>query len=204
MSPAAPHTRDRNDGQAPASRHGAEAVFETGRLVAVPFSEEHLTARYVGWLSDPETTAYSEQRHRAHDLASCRAYFESFAGRRGDFLALMRREDGAHVGNISLAVDGPNAVANVSIMIGEPGARGTGLGREALAGVVAHLFEDRGLRKVQVGTMDANEAMKATALSVGMVPDGRRARHFVYEGREVDLVHFAAFADSWPGPGRGA
>jgi len=174
-----------------------DCVFQTPRLVAVAFGEEHLTPRYVDWLNDPATMAHSEQRHRQHELASCRAYFESFAGRRGDFLALTLRDGGEHIGNISLAVDGPNGVANISIMIGEPAARGQGLGREALIGVLEHLFRARGVRKAQVGTMDANAAMKAAAIGAGMIGDGRRARHFLLEDREVDLVHFAAFADDW-------
>jgi len=55
-------------------------VLQTARLRMVPFSEAHLTTRYVGWLNDPEVVRYSEQRHQTHTIESCRSYLLSFSG----------------------------------------------------------------------------------------------------------------------------
>ncbi len=169
----------------------------TPRLRIVPFGEEHCGEHYLAWLNDPDLMAFSEQRHRRHTLESCRAYRMSFKGNQDSFWAIVARKDGAHIGNISVALDTHNSLANISILVGNATARGKGFGKEAWEGVCDHLFRSRGVRKIQAGTMAVNAPMVALARSVGMVEDGRRIRHYVWRGREVDLVFFALYRDDW-------
>ena len=53
-------------------------ILQTTRLKLIPFSEQHLTTRYVGWLNDPEVVRYSELRHHTHTTQSCREYLRAF------------------------------------------------------------------------------------------------------------------------------
>lgn len=169
--------------------------IETPRLRIIPFNEKLLTERYVGWLNDPEVVRYSEQRHRRHDLASCAAYFRSFENSPHFFCAILHK--GApeeHIGNISIAVDSANRVADISIMIGEKQYWGQSLGAEAWKCVMEALFVHQNIRKITAGTMAINHGMLAVMNRCGMKEEGRRKRQFLCEGQEVDMVMAAAFA----------
>lgn len=174
-------------------------IIETERLRIVPFGERHLTARYVGWLADPEVVRFSEQRYRTHTMESCRSYFESFAGSSNFFWALEAKDLSlGHVGNMNAYVEPQHAVADVGILLGERSVWGRGYGCEAWIAVLDHLFTTHAMRKITAGTLSTNAAMLAIMKRAGMADDGRRVRQYVYDGQEADLVYAAAFADSWP------
>lgn len=176
--------------------------IRTARLALLPMDQSWASPAWVGWLDDPEVVAYSRQRHRKHSLESCAAYVRSFEGTPGRLWGITLLADGRHVGNIAAHIDEDNGVANVALMIGERDCRGMGLASEALAAVADWLLAVGGLRKVEVGTMEANRAMVRVARKAGMVEDGRRKGHFLLGGRPVDLVYFALFRE--PGAGSGA
>ena len=161
-----------------------------------PFSEQYLTPRYVAWLNDKETVRYSEQRHRAHTLESCRAYAASFAASPSFFWAIVTHDPAlGHIGNLTATVDAANRVADLAIVIGERRARGLGLGLEAWRRACRFLLTEAGLRKVTAGTMATNEPMLRVMAASGMFEEGRRRRQFLHEGRAVDLVFTALFAE---------
>lgn len=160
----------------------------------VPFSEEFLTERYVGWLNDPETVAFSEQRHRKHTLASCRAYMQSFDGTPHYFRAVVRKEAGLHIGNINAYVDVFNRTADVGILIGERTVWGQGFGLESWEAFCDQLLAS-GLRKITAGTMACNTGMIRVFKKYGMQPEGIRIKQFLCGGKEVDLVQYAKFRE---------
>ena len=168
-------------------------ILDCGGCTVVPFERRHLTSRYVGWLNDPEVVRYSEQRHRLHSLESCASYFQSFAGSPDHFLAVESEVFG-HIGNIGISIDPPNAIADVSILIGEKAVWGKGIASKAWCGVVGELLRSHPVRKVTAGTMSVNEPMLRLMARSGMTVEAVRPRHFIWEGGEVDLVLAAVFA----------
>jgi RimJ/RimL family protein N-acetyltransferase len=173
----------------------ATPVVETKRLSLRPFGDKHLTPRYVGWLNDPETMRWSEHRHKRQTLETCRSYRESMTEGGHLFWAIERHNEApAHVGNIAAYLDRPNRLADVTILLGEPSARGVGFGEEAFGAVCRWLLQDAGFRKVTAGTLATNLPMRAIMRRIGMVEDGVRRRHYLVAGEEVDLVHGALFA----------
>jgi RimJ/RimL family protein N-acetyltransferase len=172
--------------------------IETPRLIIAPFADRHLTARYVAWLSDPEITRFSEQRHGQHTLESCRAYWQSFQGTPNYFWAVMRRDlpDG-HIGNLNAYVTPAHGLADVGVLIGERSAHGQGYATEAWLGVCDYLLRVLGLRKITAGTIEPNTAMLGVMRKTGMVEDGRRARQYLWDGQAVDVIHAALFRDAW-------
>ena len=169
-------------------------VIMTPRLRIVPFSEEYLTTRYVGWLNDPEVVRYSEQRHRKHTLESCRQYWQSFSGSPNYFWAITAQSEGVrHIGNINAYVDEANSVADVGILVGERAVWGKGYGLEAWKAVCDYLLNEAGVRKVTAGTLATNKGMLSVMERSGMRPDGCRVRQTLMEGVEVDIVYTAIF-----------
>jgi RimJ/RimL family protein N-acetyltransferase len=161
----------------------------------MPFEERHLTARYVAWLNEPEVVRYSEQRHHRHTLESCKVYFESFRGAADHFLAIEADDVHlGHIGNIGVSVDLPNRVADVSILVGEKRAWGTGLATVAWYGVLTELFQAQQIRKVTAGTMAVNESMLRLMSRSGMHIECVKSRQFILDGQEIDLVMASAFA----------
>lgn len=177
----------------------SELEFPGGRVI--PFEPRHLTSRYVSWLNDPEVVRYSEQRHRVHTAESCRAYFESFADSPDQFLAIEASAAAAivHVGNMGIAVDVPNRVADISIIIGDKTVWGTGIASKAWTAVVEYLLSEGGIRKVTAGTMSVNEPMLRLMQRSGMAIEAVRPRQFLWEGEAVDLVHAARFSTNIEG-----
>ncbi|MBU0593640.1 MAG: GNAT family N-acetyltransferase [Gammaproteobacteria bacterium] len=171
--------------------------LETPRLCIIPFNEQLLTERYVDWLNDPEVVRYSEQRHRHHDLAGCTAYFRSFENSPHYFCAILHKgTPEEHIGNISIAMDCANRVADISIMIGEKQYWGQSLGAEAWKCVMEELFVHQNIRKITAGTMAINHGMLAVMKRCGMEEEGRRKRQFLCDEQEVDMVMAAAFVHS--------
>lgn len=173
----------------------AAEIIETTRLRLVPFEDRHLTARYVGWLNDPEVVRYSEQRHRRHDLDGCRHWVEAMRTGSHPLWAIEANESRlGHVGNIAAYIDIANKVADVTILIGERASWGKGIGAEAWAAVCDWLVACALMRKVTGGTMAANRGMVRIMERAGMRPDGVRAGQFLLNGQAVDLVHYARFS----------
>jgi RimJ/RimL family protein N-acetyltransferase len=168
--------------------------LKTSRLRLIPFAEEYLTPRYVGWLNDPEVVRYSEQRHKVHTLESCRSYWQSFSGTPHYFWAVVAVDETlGHIGNINAYVDPENQLADVGILIGEKKVWRRGYGLEAWRAVCEYLLSKAKMRKVTAGTLAVNTGMLKIMRQTGMVDDGRRYRHHIFESREVDIIHSAFF-----------
>lgn len=174
-------------------------ILETPRLRIEPFSEKHLSPRYVAWLNDPQVVRFSEQRHRHHTIDSSRAYWRSFETSPHMFSAIVTTEnESSHIGNVTVEVDPPNRVADIAIMIGERTMWGLGYGLEAWTAVLDELLTGQNMRKVTAGTMASNTAMVAIMRKAGMAEEGRKTKQYECEGREVDLIMTARFAGTSP------
>lgn len=170
--------------------------IETKRLVISPFNENFLTNRYVEWLNDSENMRYSEQRFFEHTLESCRLFMESFDSSQNLFYAIVEKKEGlGHIGNLTVYVDNNNGIADISIMIGERSVLRKGLGFESFSCMCFFLLEQPGIRKITAGTMSVNSGMLRIMEKNGMVLDGVRRAHYLFEGKEIDLVHMALFKE---------
>lgn len=175
-------------------RHKTVPTLATQRLVLRPFGHDHLTAEYIAWLNDPDVVRFSEQRHRAHDLQSCREYQTRMTAPGRSFWAI-ERKDGRHIGNISATEDEPNNVAELAIMIGDKASWGTGFGTEAWSAAIEYLLFTKAVRKLVAGAMSVNTPMLSIFRRTAMQLEGTRARYFLWQGTEVDLLEYSRFAD---------
>ncbi len=169
--------------------------IETPRLKIETFSKKYLTERYVSWLNDPEIMRYSEQKHKVHTLESCREYWKSFEETPNYFWAIVEREKMlGHIGNLSVHLDKINLVADIGILIGEKSAWGKGYGLEAWNAVCHYLLRKEGMHKVSAGALLENKAMLKVMERSGMVKDGFRRKHYLFEGKRVDIAYAALFS----------
>ncbi|MFH0920126.1 MAG: GNAT family N-acetyltransferase [Fibrobacterota bacterium] len=166
----------------------------TERLVLEPFSEKHLTERYVSWLNDPDVVRYSEQRHRKHSLETCRIYYESMKAVKNWFWAVIEtKQNAGHIGNVTAYFDRNNQVVDIAIMIGEKALQGKGYGLEAWNGVLEFLKKQKDARKITAGTMAVNQPMLKIMEKSGMKDDGRKVGQFLYDDQAVDMISKALF-----------
>ena len=141
---------------------------------------------------------YSEQRHKMHTLETCRAYLQSFENSSHYFWAILERAKGlGHIGNINAYVDNNNALADIGILIGQETSQNQHYGLEAWFGVCNYLFRSDGIRKLTAGTLSVNHRMIKLMRRSGMIKDGIRKRHYLYQGKETDIIHMALFRDQW-------
>lgn len=177
-------------------------TIKTARLKLVPFGDQHLNARYVGWLNDSETMALSRQRLVSHTIESCRDYVAGFTASPHYLWAIERQSEqnkpDEHIGNIRANIDTDNNTADVAILIGERSCWGSGIGSEAWAAVCDWLLSAGGIRKVYAGTTSINKGMLGIMRNSNMVEDGIRVRHYEIDGQEVDLVYATLFRDTKP------
>lgn len=170
------------------------SLINTTRLQIVPFYEKYLTQRYVHWLNDPEVVKYSEQRHRTHTLETCHRYWQAFIDTPHFFWAIVVSQPPlGHIGNMNAHIDPKNLLADIGILIGERESWRKGYGLEAWMAVCDYLFNETQIRKITAGALATNEGMLKIMQRSGMLEDGRRFRHYLLDGQEVDVVYAALF-----------
>jgi len=146
---------------------------------------DDVTARYIGWLNDPEVNALSSRFELESDAASCRHYLSTRAPE--EVVLGMFLPDVGHVGNIKFGpVDRPNSRADISIMIGERSVWGKGLGREAVYLVTRHLFRHENLNRVDAGS--GNPAFVRLVQSIGWKVEGVQRARVNIGGKMIDWV----------------
>lgn len=124
--------------------------LDGSRVTLVPFTEEHLTQRYLAWLNDPDVNAYSRRRGARSTFDDARLYM---AALRADEVVLAIVVGDRHVGNIKFGpVEWANACADISILVGERDVWGRGIGAEAVYLVSRYLLKEIGLNRIHADT----------------------------------------------------
>lgn len=159
------------------------------------FTEDDITAEYIGWLNDIEVMRFSNQRFHKHDLESCTNYLRSFDGSANLFLVIRLRQDDIAIGTMTVYRNMHHATADVGIMIGSPSGRGRSLGVEAWRSMIDWLLTDGRTRKVTAGTLACNQPMIRLAEQSGMALEGVRKSQEIVDGQPEDILLFGKFAE---------
>lgn len=161
-------------------------------LMLKPFSEKFITQKYIDWLNDRELMRFSRQRFIDHNHQSCLDFANSFINTSNFFWAIVVNNKSLdHIGNITAIVDEANAVANLSIMIGDKNFSGKGLGFNAWSLALNFLLHTKNFHKVTAGTMEINLAMIKIMKKSNMLQEDRLHKYFQFEGTEVDCLIFS-------------
>jgi len=142
----------------------------------------------LGWLRDPAVSSNLGLRSKP-TLARTRAFIAD--ARRGDAIwaraILLGRR---HVGNVVLdQIDRFVGKARLFIYLGEPSARGQGVGKQALELALALGFRELGLHKVWLTVHRRNTAAIHAYQAVGFAIEGIHRDEFLLDGERVDELY---------------
>jgi RimJ/RimL family protein N-acetyltransferase len=165
-----------------------------GQLVKIHvFSKENITDAYLGWLNDPDTVRFSNQRFHRHTRQTSLSYLQSFDGTENLFLTISLKSDEKYVGTMSAYISSAHETADMGIMIGDKTSWGSGVGGDAWATVLSFLLDTVRVRKVTGGALASNKSMVKIMSNSGMTPDGVRVAQELVDRQAQDILHFAKF-----------
>jgi diamine N-acetyltransferase len=167
---------------------GTRTVLEGVLVRLISLGEEHL-AKSLAWVNDPFIMAtvlrvlpvtWEDQKRWYENL-------RSDPSKRG--YAIHWREDGRHIGNTGLYhIDRRHLRAEFWIYLGEPAYRGKGAAGEALTLMRTLAFEELGLERLYLHVGVDNRPARNLYNRHGFVEEGILRRHYVIEGRPVDVA----------------
>ena len=167
------------------------AILIDGKDVALrPVTDADVTNDYVAWMNDPEVGVFLETRFTSHSVEDVRRYVKT-QNESADavFLAIVRRADRRHVGNLRIgAIDRHHHTATIALVIGDKSAWGQGLGSEAIALATKYAFSALGLRKLTARCYSTNRGSIRAFEKAGWRHEGRQVSQFESEGGRVDGV----------------
>jgi len=168
-------------------------TFLEGRTLRLrPLLEGDYADEYLSWLNDPETNRMSQRRSFPCDREGMRSYARYYQSnpQQGFVLAMVRKRDETHIGNISLVnIQLVNRCAEIAILVGRADARGQGLGGEAIYLLAKHAFQSMNLHRIFAGSF--NPAFVRCVEKLGWKREGVFKERIWSDGAYRDQVWLA-------------
>ena len=142
------------------------------RLELVPLDRPHL-ARTREWANDPELMRLMDRKQPVSPVEH-EAWFASLP-RRADcaYFAIETVDGRAHIGNVWLwDIDRRHRKAELRVVVGDRGARGKGLGAEAIDRLCRYAFEKLDLHRVYAYVLDINPSARKAFERAGFSLEG--------------------------------
>lgn len=103
--------------------------------------------------------------------------------------------DGKYVGNVVLdQIDHYAQKSRLHIYVGEPAARGKGVGKRALELILSIAFQELRLNKVWLTVHTQNASAIAAYRAVGFQSEGVHREEFLLDGKRVDELYMGCLA----------
>ena len=149
----------------------ATVEITTERFLLRELTEEDVTQRYLGWLSDSESKKFIAAATAVQKLSDLRQYVLERVGRDGIlFLGIFEKASGLHIGNIKYEpVDSALGYAIMGMLIGDLAYRGKKVGAEVLNASAGWLKEHRNIRQIVLGVSKDNHAAVKAYEKAGFV-----------------------------------
>jgi len=144
----------------------------TDRLELVPLGRPHL-ARTREWANDPELMRLMDRKQPVSPVEH-EAWFASLP-RRADcaYFAIETVDGRAHIGNVWLwDIDRRHRKAELRVVVGDQGARGKGLGAEAIDRLCRYAFEKLDLHRVYAYVLGINPSARKAFERAGFSLEG--------------------------------
>jgi RimJ/RimL family protein N-acetyltransferase len=173
----------------------------TERLELRPFRVEDLGA-FVAYRSDPEVARY-QSWDCPYSMAAAEAFLDSQRGlelgQPGEWLqlAILARDTGTVCGDCAVRVvtDQPET-AEIGVTFARA-HQGKGLATEALTGLLAELFEQRGMHRVFAEADDRNAQVQRLLERLGFRREARLVEADWFKGAWSTLLVYAILDREW-------
>ena len=165
------------------------------RVRIVPLERRH-AERTREWAND---AAIMRLMDRATPVSSDEheQWFASLAHRPDCQYFAIETASGKHVGNVWLwAIDRRHRKAELRVVIGDPGARGNGLGSEAIDLACGYGFDRLGLRRIYAYVLGINPAARRAFERAGFLLEGTLRDDRWTGDRFVDAYLLARVSDT--------
>jgi RimJ/RimL family protein N-acetyltransferase len=188
-------------GWAEVRNHAGVIEIETERLSLRRFQVDDLPA-FVAYRSDPEVARY-QSWDSTYSMGDAEGFLTSQRGvefgQPGQWLqlALVDRETEAVRGDCAVrGVSDQPATAEVGVTLA-PNSQGKGLATEALAAVLAALFEQRGMHRVFAQADDRNGPVQRLLERLGLRREARLVEADWFKGEWSTLLVYALLDREW-------
>ena len=172
------------------AEHGFYPFLSGERIYLREVRLSDVNEDYYSWMNAPEITQYLESRFTPYSMTSLEEYVESKLVSKDEiFLAVVRRENDKHIGNIKLGpINWIHRIGDIGILIGDKGSWGQGFGSEAVILVAQYAFNTLNLHKVTAGCYEMNKGAIRAFEKAGFVVEGVRKSHCFCQGKYVDTI----------------
>ena len=154
--------------------------------------------RINGWRHDPDVADWLGGPFHYVARSVDEAWYENYLRQRADQVRLAVIVDEKHVGVANLtSIHAVNRTAEYSCLIGDPSARGRGLGTEITRRVVRHAFEDLNLNRIYSYILADNEPSLRMCRNAGMKVEGTLRQAAFKNGRLRDLQLLAVIREEF-------
>ncbi len=169
-------------------------------IYLIPFTQDQVSERYLGWLNDPEVNTYSRRRHIKSDRDDALRFLAGLSENEC-VLAIYSKDTDQHLGNIQFGpVDQFESRAEIRILVGERLRWGKGVGTQAIYLVTRYLLVELGLHRVEANS--CNPAFIRCVEKLGWKDEGCLRERFPSDEGRLDyhwlgLLHheFKAIAE---------
>jgi RimJ/RimL family protein N-acetyltransferase len=178
-----------------------ELTLKTDNLILRPFERSDLDD-VLSYYSLPEVQRYLDWK--ARDKTEAKTAFDAMRKqtrltRPGDILtlAIVRKNDGAVMGHVSLRwTDATAGQGEIRFAIG-PAYRRRGYATEAVKAVMTLAFERFRMHRIFAVTAGQNQASAKLLRSIGMRLEAHYREHALFMGEWDEELHFAVLAREW-------
>ncbi len=168
-------------------------IFLEGNSICLrPLMETDVLGNYSFWLNDAEIVQYNSHGRFPMTIPMLKAFVESSQqSRSAIILAIVDKESGMHIGNISLqAINWVDRNAEIAFLLGEKSFWGKGVMLEAGNLIIKHGFNTLNLHRIYCGTSSENLGMQKLAKKLGMNEEGIRKEAIYNNGVYHDIMEY--------------
>ena len=171
--------------------------LETERLILEPLSLKHASDEYVGWMNDEEVIKYLDSGGN-YSFKALVNYLEKVEQNPIYFWAMIRKDNGRHVGNIKIdPINKKYNRAEYGILIGDRASWGMGFARESTLRVLEFSFKELELNKISLGVVDVHQRAYNLYKKIGFVTEGHFKLHSFHDGHWCNTYIMSIFKDDF-------
>ena len=160
------------------------------KVILRPVCLNDIEGPYSEWINDQTADIYTEHAQFPKGAENLRRFYENRNDSPNDiWLAIVMKDSKKHVGNIELSdIDWVHRKARFLIVIGDISAQRHGIGYEASALLLSHVFNKLNLNRVELGVHEYNKYAIKLYKKLGFKEEGRQRKGFLRNGSYVDVI----------------